>query len=211
MRHFHKTNINKIPPLFYTSLGHNFSHTHRHARERMANPMRGRSWRWCRVCSRMGVAKQHRDHRVSTKIGRACALEGGGLENRPSTLSRDRSSACSSFKRTIPAILTFPAPIIGDILAAFLGEILAAIPRRDRRRVGGDGQSSRVVEHDRDISSERARRRYRDAAACLGWKFYQYRGGHLVSLWQSLAKSYAPNADRGLTPSRPINRRGLPE
>lgn len=158
---------------------------------------------------------------VSTKIGRACALgEGWRSVRRPCRFSRDRSSvsACSSRFQTHPIAILSAVPRAS--LAPSVGRSRdrryprrvprRAIPRHDCRGEsdGRDGQSSRV--DDRDISSKRARRRYRGAAACR-WKFYQYRGGHLVSLWQSLAKSYAPNADRGLTPNRPINRRGLPE
>lgn len=159
---------------------------------------------------------------VLTKIGRACALgEDWRTVRRPCRFSRDRSSvsACShrAFKRTIAILSAVPraSPVPKRRLiarSAISSPRFSArrSPRHDRRGEsdGRDGQSSRV--DDRDISSKRARRRYRGAAACR-WKFYQYRGGHLVSLWQSLAKSYAPNADRELTPSRPINRRGLPE
>jgi len=150
---------------------------------------------------------------VLTKIGRACALgEGWRIVRRPCRPPLERSIlglgvlVALSNAPSPRSCLTFPARRpIGDILAAFLDEILAAIPGRDRRAASRTEATVKVRgwRNDRDISSKRARRRYRGAAACR-WKFYQYRGGHLVSLWQSLAKSYASNADRGLTPSRPI-------
>lgn len=184
---------------------------------------RTRSWRQCRVCSRMGVAKRHRDRRIDQNRPRVRIR--GGLENRPSTLSlpreidpRPRRARCP-FKRTFatrscPPFLARSSRGIRPIPRSAISSLLSSARDRGRNRRGESTKAtvkSSRVDGSRYIVEACAPAISRRGGVCR-WKFYQYLGGHLVSLWQSFAKSYAPNADRGLTPSRPINRRrGLPE
>lgn len=160
---------------------------------------------------------------VLTKIGHACAFgEGWKTVRRPcrflerSILGHGVRAALSNAHspRSCPPFLARSSRGIRPIPRSAISSLLSSARDRGRNRRGESTKAtvkSSRVDGSRYIVEACAPAISRRGGVCR-WKFYQYLGGHLVSLRQSFAKSYAPNADRGLTPSRPINRRrGLPE
>lgn len=156
---------------------------------------------------------------------RTCAIGVVGVSSVDPAASRDRLSACPPrFRKRIPHARRSPGVSRGKSAdRAIVGAYASVRERRSatgtRRDVrGGENQSSRVDHRDISLGRTRARpcRRYRTRRRAA-WKFYQYRGGHLVSLAVAREKLRAERrtTDRSTggarRASRLTNRRGLPE
>lgn len=178
---------------------------------------RKRSWRPCRVCSRMGVARRHRD-RLSTKVRpHVRNRRGWRVIRRPCSLERSTLGVSVVFSKKRSPRSPIPGSPTREIGRSRDRGYARGVRARAGRFATNAGAKIQVRGWTIEIyrSAARVRARADDIARRrAAWKFYQYRGGHLVSLAVAREKLRAERrtTERGCRrASRSTNRRGLPE
>jgi len=166
----------------------------------------------------MGVARQRRDH-LSTKVGCTCAIGEVGVSSVDPAVSRDRDSPCDrrAFESAFPTLADPQVSHPGNRSIA-RSRVLFTNGRGVKTRIKRAATNAEVKIKVRRWTIEiyRSIVRVRDdiARRRASWKFYQYRGSHLVLLAVAREKLRAERQtiDRGCCrASRSTNRRGLSE
>lgn len=175
---------------------------------------RKRSWRPCRVCSRMGVARRRRDH-LSTKVRpHVRNRRGWRVVHRPCSFERSTLGVSTVLSRThspLPPISGPPSRKIGRsrIRGCSRGRRRRGSAYGTRRgEHGGENQNSRVAHRDISLGRTRARpcRRYRTAACRLEILSIPRRPSSLTGSRSRKVTRRTPNDRPGVPPSEPIDK-----
>lgn len=165
----------------------------------------------------MGVARRHRG-RLSTKVRpHVRNRRGWRVVRRPCSLERSTLGVSAVFSKECSPRSQIPGRSTREIIRSRDRGCSRGIRARVGRFATNAGAKIKVRGWTIEIYRSDARVRARPddiARRRAAWKFYQYRGGHLVSLAVTREKLRAERrtTERGCRrASRSTNRRGLPE